>query len=169
LYKADIPICAILSAFHKLVQEHQEGKTEPLEEFFREFKQSGNEKKWYRKLQVRQKTEATFKFVFKDNTETVTRSLENSSITGADASSLQQRELKTVGNDLVFTRNFTLLMGRAHEMPFLAPPSGIMGVVQKTKSKFKPKTDEIRPCQKCFEIWKQEGPTGLEADRIEEA
>ncbi|KAL5313444.1 hypothetical protein ACEPPN_019177 [Leptodophora sp. 'Broadleaf-Isolate-01'] len=150
LYKADIPICAILSAFHKLVQEHQEGKTEPLEDFFREFKQSGNEKKWYRKLQVRQKTEATFKFA--------TRSLENLSITGAAESPLQHRELKAVGEDLVFTRDFPLLMGRAHEMPLSAPPSGIKGVVQKAKSKFKPKNDEIPPCQKCFEIWKQEVP-----------
>jgi len=158
LYEADIPICAILSAFHKLVQEHQEGKKEPLEDFFREFKQSRNEKKWYRKLQVRQKTEATFKFVTKGKTETVTRSLENSSTTGAHESSLQHRELKTVGKDLVFTRDFLLLMGRAHEMPLSAPPSGIKGVVQKTKSKFKPKSDEIPPCQKCFEIWKQETP-----------
>jgi hypothetical protein len=153
LYEADIPICAILSALHKLVQEYRAGKKEPLVDFFKGFKRSRKEKKWYQKLQVRQKTEATFKFVPKGKTETVIGSLENSSTTGAHESSLQHGELRTEGNDLIFTRDFPLLMGRAHEMPLSAPPSGIKGVVPKMKSKFKPRSDEIPPCQKCFEIW----------------
>jgi len=155
LYEADIPICAILSALHKLVQEYRAGKTEPLVEFSTAFEGS-KEKKWYQKLQVRQKTEATFEFVPKEKNDTIIGSLENSSTTRAHESSLPDGELKIEGKNLIFTRDFHLLMGRAHEMPRSAPPSGIKRGVQKVKSKFKIRSDEIPPCQKCFEIWEQE-------------
>jgi len=155
LYEADIPICAILSALHKLVQEYRAGKTEPLVEFSTAFEGS-KEKKWYQKLHVRQKTEATFEFVPKEKNDTIIGSLENSSTTRAHESSLPDGELKIEGKNLIFTRDFHLLMGRAHEMPRSAPPSGIKRGVQKVKSKFKIRSDEIPPCQKCFEIWEQE-------------
>ncbi|KAH6666188.1 hypothetical protein B0J14DRAFT_198953 [Halenospora varia] len=152
-YAADIPISAILSAFHSLSKNHaKQGEVQKpgLEEICEKLEVHTSEKSLNIFKQVspwRQEQTAEFKF------ETVDPPPEH-----PEEHPELEVEMASDGSApvLVFRRTFPLLVGRAHMLPELGGEAR-PGVGTRAKRLFfKDQSDEIRPCKKCAQIWHQE-------------
>lgn len=195
-YEADIPICAILSTFHKLAQDYEKGNTLSLDNIYEELDRHCQAPRTWTQiwkqmasLIVRQEPTATFKFKSIDPATTTSQTaskdlVDQAEPKGPEGTDVQQEteveleeeleeELKekleeqaelTVESDeesrqpiLVFTRTFSLLMGRAHAVPESQRHPWLKRQTMKISGRFvKKDDDEIRPCKKCAEIWKPE-------------
>ncbi|KAI9052158.1 hypothetical protein LZ554_003520 [Drepanopeziza brunnea f. sp. 'monogermtubi'] len=153
-YEAEIPICAILSAFYKLAERNAEDDEEsgsPIDNIYADLDtQSQEPKSWAeiwkgKKLFSQPATPAaTFRFKILDEDE---------------ASAARALELTTerIGNRkpvLVFTRTYPLLMGRAHEMAKPAEKVSLATRISRVVSHAE-LPNRVPPCKKCCMIWKK--------------
>jgi hypothetical protein len=133
-YEMLIPISAILSAFHKLVERHCKGDTTPLDDILNQVEVPDQSRE----------TKATFEFT-------------DEGLSSGDSSPVSHQELVVKGKpgqkSLVFTRVFPLLMGRAHELPGNDEPRPTSKFMRIFKFSAVERPYEVRPCPKCYTIW----------------
>ncbi|PBP18897.1 hypothetical protein BUE80_DR010376 [Diplocarpon rosae] len=156
-YEAEIPICAILSAFHKLAErDDEDGKDGMLHNIYADLDaQSQKPKSWTqvwneKKPFGRQSPAATFNFESLGPVTTTHRSA------GCDEYELTTEYIGNQRPALVFTRTYPLLMGRCHEID-----CSEMMQMQKISSRAPEYPAEgtynLPPCEKCARIWQRDG------------
>lgn len=133
-YEMLIPISAILSAFHKLVERHCKGDTTPLDDILNQVEAPDQSRE----------TKATFEFT-------------DEGLSSEDSPPVSHQELVVKGKPgqkfLVFTRVFPLLMGRARELPGKDEPRPTSKFMRIFKSSPIERPYDTRPCPKCDTVW----------------
>ncbi|OWO99564.1 hypothetical protein B2J93_2609 [Marssonina coronariae] len=155
-YEAEIPICAILSAFHKLAErDDEDGKDGMLHNIYADLDaQSQKPQSWAQVWKEKRpfgprSPAATFNF------ESLGPVTATDSLSGFDEYELRTEHIGNQRPALVFTRTYPLLMGRCHEMD-----RSEMTPAQKISSRvpWHPADGNYKlpPCEKCARIWMAE-------------
>lgn len=140
-YESLIPVCAILSAFHRIAKDCDDPKSTQLEYIFEKFEaQSRRTNARGQCAASRSQKNGIFKFECIEPTPT--------SSPGSTAR-LQELVQDQDRHMLVLTRTFPLLLGRAHVLPKPKQKS-----IKTKRGLFKGQIDDkILPCQSCARIW----------------
>ncbi|PBP18125.1 hypothetical protein BUE80_DR010979 [Diplocarpon rosae] len=156
-YEAEIPICAILSAFHKLAErDDEDGKDGMLHNIYADLDaQSQKPKSWTqvwneKKPFSRQPPAATFNFESLGSVTAKHRSA------GRDEYELTTEHIGNQRPALVFTRTYPLLMGRCHEID-CSEITQIQKISSRVPGYPAEGSHNLPPCAKCAKIWKRDG------------
>lgn len=140
-YKSLVPVCAILSAFHRIAKGYDGSNSKLLEYIFGEGEsQSHSTNTQEERAASHSPKNGTFKFECIEPTPT----------SSPDSTARPPELVRDQRNHiLVLTRTFPLLMGRAHVLPKTEQKS-IKTNIGLSKRK---NDDEILPCKSCARIW----------------